>query len=88
MAVHEVPSQAINANPALASAYFKGALALEDLTMSLERVPDTAYMLARADDLDSDASAAFYTIAEMVGMLGARAKTGEDELTELSAQYR
>lgn len=87
MASSEILTQAAAANDAARGAAWKGALALEDLALSAERLRETAYALACSESFDVNAQHAFYCFGEMVDVLHGQAKKKEDELTELSARY-
>jgi hypothetical protein len=73
---------------ALASAYFEGALAFEDLALDVERVRDSAHTLACSESFGERAQNVFYAIGELCDRLHAKTKGLEDKFDSLAQQHR
>lgn len=72
----------------LSSGLFRAALAFEDITIDVQRVRQTAYVLACSELLTEEAQSSFYALADLCGSIHAKSKGLEKEFTEISLKQR
>jgi hypothetical protein len=75
-------------NRELASAYFEGALAFEDLALDIERARDTAHTLACSQSFGEREQNVLYAIGELCDRIHAKTKKFEDKFSSMAETRR